>query len=294
MSGLKRLAFHIREALEGIRHAGWMNLATVTTVALSLFILGIFLLTIRNLNMMLDRLRSQYQLVLFLKKDLEPGLVAVLVEKLQDDPDVLEARLVDKEAALRELEKELAASHTALPKLEGNPLPDAVEVTLREGTDFDAFMRRCASMAGVETLSSGQQWVGRLLEIVDLVRVSGLVMILILGTSTLLIIANTIKLTVYARRNEINIMQLVGATNWFIRIPFLIEGLLQGLAGAILAVVMLMLFYGFLVERIHEMAPYIPIVDATYELTKLSFQLILMGLVLGLLGSLLSLRRILV
>jgi len=294
MANFRRLGFHVREALFGIRSTGVMNLATVTTVALALFILGMVLLFLRNLNMFLDDLRTQYQVTLFLQRDVAVQTRDLLVSRLEADPDILRVTVITRDSALESIRSELSSAGSILPSLKENPLPDCVEFQVREGADYASLLDRCAKLAGVAEISRGQEWVGKVMQIVRLVRFVGLTLVLILGTASLLIVANTIKLTVYARRQEIEIMKLVGATNWFIRIPFLFEGFLQGLMGSALAVAILMVGYHVLVVEVARIAPFIQVISDTGELTKLSLQITLLGVVLGLLGSLLSLRRILV
>lgn len=292
MARVRRMGFHVREAVSGIKATGVMNLATITTVALSLFILGMFLLFLRNLNEFLDDLRTQYQVTLFLRADVTEPQREAVVGRLEGDPDVVRVTLIPRELALQTIREELEASGTQLPALDQNPLPDCIEFQVKEGANFTALLERFLALPGVSEVSRGQEWVGRIMQVVTLVRVVGLTLVLILGTASLLIVANTIKLTVYARRQEIEIMKLVGATNWFIRIPFLIEGFLQGLMGAALAVGILMLGYHVLVGEVIRIAPFVRVITDTGELTKLSLQIGALGVVLGLLGSLLSLRKV--
>lgn len=287
-----KLSFQFREAISGVRRTGAMNVATVTTVALSLFILGSFLLFLRNLNLQLDSLKTQYQIVLYLAPDMKRGDVELLLERLQNDEAVKKVRFVSKEEALETMAKELGREGSFLPDLTTNPIPDSIEVHIVASADFDAFRKRVTALPGVTDGKAGQEWVGRLLSMVDLTRMVGLIMVLVLGTASLLIIANTIKLTVYARREEIAIMKIVGATNWFIRTPFLIEGCLQGFVGAAVSLLVLLSSYHVLAERIVEIAPFLTLVSDVGVLTKLSSQILLMGMLLGLLGSLISLRRI--
>ena len=271
-----------------------MNLATVTTVALSLFILGMFLLFLRNLNIFLDDLRNQYQITLFLENSVTLEQRTSILEDLEKNIFVVDITFIPKEKALNSIRDELSNAGSTLPELKSNPLPDTIEMYVKEATPYEALLMECSKIKGIAEVSRGQEWVGKVMQIVRLVRLIGLTLVLILGTASLLIVANTIKLAVYARRQEIEIMKLVGATNWFVRIPFLIEGFLQGLIGAIIAVVILMVGYHWMAGEIHRIAPFLQIIRDTGELTKLSLQIILLGVVLGLLGSLLSLRRIMV
>ena len=294
MASFRRFGFHAREAIFGIASTSVMNLATVTTVALSLFILGMFLLFLRNLNIFLDDLRNQYQITLFLERGIEATQRTSILDTIRKNDYVVDVSLITKEQALNTIRDELNNAGSTLPELQKNPLPDTIEMYVKESAPYEALLQECSQLKGVADVSRGQEWVGKVMQIVRLVRVIGLTLVLILGTASLLIVANTIKLAVYARRQEIEIMKLVGATNWFVRIPFLIEGFLQGLVGAIIAVAILMAGYHWMAGEISRIAPFLQIIRDTGELTKLSLQIILLGVVLGLLGSLLSLRRIMV
>lgn len=290
----RTFAFQVSEAVEGIKRTGVMNLATITTVGLSLFILGGFLLGLRNLNVFLDGLQTSYELTIFLERGADRQQADLLGQNLELDPAVATVRFVPKDEALAAMAAELEGEGQAFPELEKNPLPDAYQVLIREGIDFEAFRARVMTYPAVAEVSAGQEWVGKALALVEIARAVGLSMVLILGGASLLIIWNTVQLTVHARREEIEIMALVGATNWFIRVPFLIEGFLQGTSGALLAMGGLFMGYSFLVGKIHAIAPFLPLVTATGELALMGSQILLMGMVLGLLGALLSLRKILV
>ncbi|MBI3894278.1 MAG: ABC transporter permease [Candidatus Wallbacteria bacterium] len=283
------MLFHAQEAFDGLRQAVVMNLATLSTVAITLFILGSFLLFMRNMNENLKMLRSQLQLTVYLKKDISDVQRTELVSRLQGDPSIVNFKFVGRDAALKTVKEWMGWSDF---EVRDNPLPDSFDVRLQEGVDFDAFVARAKTWPGVDDLSVGEKEVGALIKLLDLARSVGLVLVLVLGTASLMIIANTIKLTVYARRTEISIMKLVGATNWFIRTPFLIEGFLQGLVGAAVALSLLLTGYPVVVSRLKSIAPFLRFVTDSSDLFRLSWQLVLMGVLLGLLGSLISLRRI--
>lgn len=286
---LRNLGFHLREAFDGFRQAFAMNLATLSTVAITLFILGSFLLFMRNMNENLKALRSQLQLTVYVTKDLTDPQKQALTRRFESDPAVLSHKFVSRDQALDSVKEWMGWSDF---EVRDNPLPESYDLRLQEGIDFDAFVARAKSWPGVEDLSVGEREVGAILKLVDLARSVGLVLVLVLGSASLMIIANTIKLTVYARRTEIGIMKLVGATNWFIRTPFLIEGFLQGLFGAVIALGILLAGYPVLVSRLLAIAPFLKLVNETSDLLRLSWQLVTMGVLLGLLGSLISLRRI--
>ncbi|MBI4872939.1 MAG: ABC transporter permease [Candidatus Riflebacteria bacterium] len=286
---LRGLTFHFREAFDGFRQAFVMNLATLSTVVITLFILGSFLLFMRNMNENLKALRSQLQLTVYIKQDLTDVQKRELTRKFESDASIVNYEFISRAKALASVKEWMGWSDFELRE---NPLPESFDLRLQDGIDFDAFVARARQWPGVADLSVGEREVGALLKLVDLARSVGLILVLVLGTASLMIIANTIKLTVYARRTEISIMKLVGATNWFIRTPFLIEGFLQGFFGALIALTILLVGYPVLVARLQSIAPFLKLVASSAELFRLAWQLMTMGVLLGVLGSLISLRRI--
>lgn len=288
----KTFLFQLTEALDGIRKARASHVATVTTVALALMILGGFLLGLQNLNRFLDGLQASYEITVFLGSESTEADRLLLQENLSVDTAVAEIQFLPKAMALEELRRDLEQEGQIFPYLPENPLPDAYRITLHEGANFPEFRKRLAAIPAIEEVSVGEKWVSKALSLVRLVRMVGLALILVLGGASMLIVSNTIALTIHARRDEIEIMKLVGATDWFIRVPFLIEGFLHGLLGGLLGIMAVLFSYFFLVTRLHEIVPELPLIQDPFSLAKLSFQLILMGTVLGLLGALTSLRRI--
>ena len=292
MSVLDRLGFHLREALRGLRHSKVMALVTITSIALSLAVLGSFLLFLKNAGVFLGRLHDQYKLIVYLKEGAETDSVTQLKRRFESDPAVETVSYVSKEQALKLVLDDLDDKGWVLKTLEKNPLPDSFEIKVSERADVVDLVKRLESDRAVARVSSGQDWVAGILRFVSITRYCGLVLVVVLGLSSLLIVGNTIWLTVYARRDEIAIMRLVGATNWFIRTPFLIEGLVTGIAGALLSFAILVIGYRFLLGQVQLVAPGITGFVGWPELRRLGSQLVVMGGLLGFLGSLVSLRRL--
>lgn len=284
--------FQLSEALGGLRRARLMAAVTVTTVAVALSVLGGFLVLLRVTDHYLGRLRSSLKLVVYARPSADAATITGLRRTLDTDGAVAALTFIAKEDALKQVFEELGEKAWVLRSLDQNPLVDAFEVELAEGAEVPEFVRRCQGTPGVDRVSQGQEWVDRLLRMVSVVRVVGLGIVLALGLATLAIVASTIWLTVYARRDEISVQKLVGATNWFIRFPFLMEGLLTGLAGALLASVVVIVGYRFVLVRADVLVGGLAPPITWPELRHVTLQLHLMGAILGLLGSLLSLRRI--
>lgn len=292
MSVLEYVSFHVREALRGLKHSKLMAVVTITSIALSLAVLGSFLLFLKNASVFLGRLHDQYKLIVYLKDGVDSESLSSLKRRFEQDAAVETVSYVSKEQALKLVMDDLDDKGWVLKTLEKNPLPDSFEIKVSEHADVVDLVKRLETDRAVARVSSGQDWVAGILRFVSLTRYLGLVLVVVLGLSSLLIVGNTIWLTVYARRDEIAIMRLVGATNWFIRTPFLIEGLLTGIAGAMVAFVLLTIGYRFLLGQVTGLAPGLTGFVGWPELRRLGSQLVVMGGLLGFLGSLVSLRRL--
>tara|TARA_Y100000589_G_C27173065_1_gene637574 strand:+ start:570 stop:1451 length:882 start_codon:yes stop_codon:yes gene_type:complete len=288
------LLYHFQEALKGFRHGGVLSMATITTVAISLTILGGFLLFQANINHWVNHLENQLEISFYLKESAREAEIRRLMDQLENDPRVRDFKVISREQALLDLGRQLGEDSALLEDLESNPLPDSVQIQLKPIDDFRQFENEYVKFQAIEGSSSGQDWVQSLMQLIGLSRSSGLAMLLLLGLANLIIIGNAIRLTVFARRQEIEIMRLVGASNWFIRAPFLIEGVIQGLLGALVATAILAFAYGLMHDRILVIFPNLDLITYSAELIQLYLRLIFLGIALGFLGSLLSLRKFLV
>lgn len=288
------LLYHLREALKGFRHGGVLSIATITTVAISLTILGGFLLLQANINHWVKHLENQLEISLYLKDEATEADIRRMVDQLRNDDRVRDVKVISREQALLELSREMGENSSLLEDLDVNPLPDTVQIKLNPIDDFQSFRAEYSQMVAIGDTSSGQDWVQSLMQLINFSRSSGVAMLLLLGLANLVIIGNAIRLTVFARRQEIEIMRLVGASNWFIRSPFLIEGVMQGLLGSLLATLVLAFSYSLMHDRLILIFPTLELITYSAELIQLYLRLIFLGIALGFLGSLLSLRRFLV
>lgn len=288
------LLYHLQEALKGFRHGGVLSMATITTVAISLTILGGFLLFQANINNWVNHLENQLEISFYLKDSAREAQIRRLMDKLENDTRVRDFKVISREQALLDLGRELGEDSALLEGLDSNPLPDSVQIQLKPIDDFNTFRSEYSKFEAIEDSSSGQDWVQSLMQLIGLSRSSGLAMLLLLGLANLIIIGNAIRLTVFARRQEIEIMRLVGASNWFIRAPFLIEGVIQGLLGSLVATTILAIAYGLMHDRLILIFPNLELITYSAELIQLYLRLVFLGIALGFLGSLLSLRRFLV
>ncbi|WP_018702194.1 MULTISPECIES: permease-like cell division protein FtsX [Sporomusaceae] len=284
--------YFVREAFISMRRNGLMSVASVSTMALSLFILGMFLILVLNLTHLASALESQVQISVYLQDGLseyEHREIGTRITKMQGVNQVL---FVTKAEAMKRFQERLGEQKNLLNALgETNPLPNAFEVKVDKPEQVKAVAKAIGEIKGVENAKYGQEVIEQLFALTKLIRTFGLILIILLALAAIFIIANTIRLTVFARRKEIGIMKYVGATDSFIRWPFLIEGVMLGIGGALLSVLILSQTYGLLVERIYESLAFLPLLPQYPFILQISLLLLMVGMVVGALGSAVSLRR---
>ena len=276
-----------------MRRNGLMTLASISTVALSLFMLGVFLCGVVNLNNMAASLETQVQLSVYLKDDLTTNQIMETGKAVKSQPHIKELKFVTKDQALQDFKSRLGDDQKQMiDSLEGvNPLPNSYIVTFENPQDVKLAAKELATVPGVESVHYGQDVVDELFKITQIIRISGIVLIAFLAAATLFIISNTIRLTVFARRKEIAIMKYVGATNGFIRWPFVIEGMLLGCIGGLIAVACTGEFYYFITSEIEQSLAFFPLVPMFPIFYQLAVALLIIGIFVGAIGSAISLRQ---
>ena len=282
-------AYFLREVLTNIRRSPLMSIASVTTVLVLTLILGYFTTVMVNLEALANSLLDEVQVVAYLDDDANQVSVAQQLERI---PGVQKAHFVSKETALNKLVERMPG-RIKVDDLTRNPLPDSYEVSVSSADDLEMVAKRAERIAGVARVKYGEEIAQRMLRFNALVRGVGVVVLGLLFLSTVLIVSNTIRLTVFARRKEIEIMQMVGAAEWFIRWPFILEGVLQGLLGSVLAAVVVGGSYAMVIPKLTETISFLPMVEAQNMLPTLLPILILNGAFVGALGSLVSVNKFL-
>lgn len=286
--------YFIAEVFRSLRRNTWMTFASIGTVTVSLFVLGVFLILVLNMNRLAGMLESQVQISVYLEDhltDREKRQIEYDITLLQGIDTV---KYVDRDEAKTRLQERLGDQKYLLDALsDDNPLPDAFEVTVTTPAVVESAASAISAMSGVEEAKYGQDVIEHLFDITRLMRIFGLVLMLLLGAATLFIIANTIRLTVFARRKEIAIMKYVGATDWFIRWPFLLEGIVLGCFGGIIAAVALRSFYAAMAAQIYSTLAFFPLLPQYPFMNYVTLAILGSGIVIGAIGSLISLKRFL-
>ncbi|MDY3973390.1 permease-like cell division protein FtsX [uncultured Veillonella sp.] len=289
---LRTFRYFVKEALKSMSRNGLMTLASISTVALSLFILGVFTCGVVNLNNLASNLESQVEISVYLKDGLNQTQINTVHNKLKDMPNVKKLEFVSKDEAMKRFKERLGEQQGLVAALDGNnPLPSSFVITFENPEEVKEAAKLVTTYPEVESAHYGQDVIEQIFKITQVIRIGGIALIAFLAGATLFIISNTIRLTVFARRKEIGIMKYVGATNWFIRWPFLIEGMLLGFIGAAIAAACVWEFYHFItleVENSLAFLPLVPMVPFFYDLTAILFGV---GILVGAIGSTISLKQ---
>ena len=286
--------YFIKETYKSIRRNGFMSFASISTVAVSLLVLGMFLMIFLNTNNLAQYLESQVQGSVYMQDSATDKELAAVKEKLTKMPGVVKVTQVSKQQALERFKKRLGDQEQLLNSLgKDNPFPNSFEVQVDSPERIKVLTPQLGQLPKVETAKFGQEVVEHLFQLTKILRFGGILLVVFLAMATLFIISNTIRLTVFARRKEVIIMKYVGATDWFIRWPFLLEGMTLGFFGAVVAFILINSIYSGLLERIHATLAFLPLLPTSPLLLYVDLFLLVAGTGIGALGSYISLRKFL-
>lgn len=267
------------------------SIAATMTVLIGMFLLGLFVALGTWVVSWSDHVKNQLEVKVFFVDEVTPKQVNAVRIHLETDEQVKSFQFVSKTEALKRMQKSYPQLTANLPS---NPLPASYEITPRKAEEVKAIATglRTQKFPGVERVKDGQQTSKRILQVARVIEIVFLVAVIVLLIASVLLIANTIRLSIFSRRREIEVMKLVGATNWFVRGPFMLEGLLCGLGGSLAAVFLLFLGKTIALPAI------LGHIDTADDVQALSFAataviLVIVGLAVGAIGSGMTLRRFL-
>lgn len=291
---INTVEYFIREVIHSLRRNNWMSVASIGTVAVSLFIFGMFLMLVMNMNKMVDAMESQVQIKVYLEDDFSRDDARELEVDLKKMQGVEKVTFVPKEEAMEKFKERLGDQKTLLDALdETNPLPDSFEVMVVQPEMVKTAAENIEKFEGVDSAKYGQDVMEHLFDITRLIRIFGFALMMVLALATLFIISNTIRLTVFARRKEIAIMKYVGATDWFIRWPFVLEGIVMGFLGSLIASVVLRLTYSGITAKIYDTLAFFPLIPEEPFLNYVTMIVVIGGMIMGAIGSTVSIKRFL-
>jgi cell division transport system permease protein len=294
---ISTLGRHVREGVKNLGRNGWMTVASTSSVAITLFILGVFLLLALNVNYIAEKVEEQVEIRVSMELTSGEAERKTVEEQLQSIPEIEEITFIPKEIGIEDWIKKMGEQGKYFEDLKGenNPLPDIFIVKTSNPQETEIVAKQIENFDYVSNVKYGEGYIEKLFAVTNTVRNIGILFIIGLAFTAMLLISNTIKITIVARRREIEIMKLVGATNAFIRWPFFIEGLLLGVFGALIPIAALFFGYqellkgvgGYLKINFFELLPMFPL------MTDISFLLIGIGAFIGVWGSLMSVRKFL-
>jgi cell division transport system permease protein len=291
-----RAGFFLYRAVTNIRQNVFVNVVTIGTITLALLIVSLFLLVFVNLESAAENWSERVQVTVYFDKDLTAQDQNVFREKITALSGVSRVSYVARDEALKRFKSRLRGQETLLEGVRPEVLPTSFEIALkrshRDTASVENFVTALKRIPGITEVQYGEEWVRRFNSFLNFMRLLGGLLGGFLVIAVIFIVSNTIKLTIYSRRDELEVMALVGATRFFIKAPFLLEGLMQGIAGSVISVVLLFgLYEGFL----HNAGSFLTFNPAASGLSFLPPEyiggLLLAGALLGFIGSLTSLKR---
>lgn len=289
---MRLLGYCLRETWLGIRRNPFLSLATVLTAAIAMLVLSVFLLGAANLANMIEFVERQVQVSIYLKDDVQLGDRNAILSRLRDLEGVDEAVFVSKEEALERLRVAFGDNASLLEGIEEfNPLRDSIEVRVLEAAAVDAVVAAVKDNPSTDDISYGRELVARLIVVTRSLRLAVLGLAGLLGLATLVLIQNSVRLSVFARREEVLIMRLVGATDGVIRLPFVFEGIVLSCVGAALAAAAAGAGYVYVWRFVGYNLAFLPILPAASVMQWLVPAVVVAAALIGAIGSLLALRR---
>ena len=291
-----QLGFVARRVLSSLRQLLWTHILTSGTMAMSLFVFGAFMILQENLQHFLTGLGDEIQISAYLDKGLSSSDAQTLLARIRTFPEVERARHISQEQAWRDFKAALGAQSSLLDGLPGDVLPPSFEIMLkpafRDGPVIEDLARRLRNQSGIAAVEYPQQWVDKLSLIVLAVQWTKWLLGGVLFMAAFFIVGSTVKLAIVARKDEIEIMQLVGASEELIQAPFVLEGMIQGIGAGAAAIACLWLLFQFLRRQIAQSAGVLgPLAHLQYLGLESIALLLVIGWLLGAAGSLFALRR---
>ena len=293
---INTINYFIVDALKSIKRNITVSFAAMLTVLVTFFVLGTFTLVGLNFNKTIEDVADKIEIKVYLQDDIKLVNQREVEIKLAEQEGVKAVTYESKDEAFTKLKKDLEGNSGMLEgySLENNPLASSYIVTLEDASYAGDVSKAVEDMTGVESITNQQELIEKISNVVDFVQILGIVLFFVFIGVSIFLIMNTIKLAVYSRRREVGIMKFVGATDWFIRWPFVIERIKIGAVGSLLATAILYFIYrgvfGFIASNL-LIANLVPV---SFVLTTLLGGFLLGGIVVGAIGSIAALRKFLV
>lgn len=288
---LRTTKYIFKEGLINAYRNKLMSLASISVVTASMIVLGLFLIISINLKYNIQKLEQQPQMQVYCDPELDDEQIKVIEQAIKNDARVKKYTYVSKKEALEKMKEMLGEDQDVLEGLGDDFMPVSFIIELNNLKDAKGVVEAFKLIEGVSNVRYSQERIDILIKIATWVQVGNIVLTIILLAVAMFIISNTIKLTVFARRKEINIMKYIGATDWFIRWPFIVEGVVIGLVGAAIGFLAISIIYALLSSKVSEGINIISLVSLRELQIVVTYTFALVGIVIGSLGSAVSIRK---
>ena len=289
----RSIKYFIGQGFGGVFSNGLMSFASISIVTASIAVFGIFILFGINLNYIGEQITSQCELQVYVTRSADSDAVRKIRTQLEDIPGVKEVTLFTSRERYLEVKKDFEDKADVIASLEkDNPFRESYRILLTDITAANEIAEAAKTIQNVEEVKNRQDIIQKIIDVTGFFRMSSLWLVIILGFVSIFIISNTIKLGMFARRKEINIMKYVGATDWFIRWPFIVEGVIIGIIGAALATGLMLWGYSAIVGSMNEfLQPMLKVMQLADVYRTVIITFISLGGGIGIVGSAMSIRK---
>lgn len=292
---INSFGYSLKQALKQIWRNKVMSVASMFSITAMLLILALFFVLTVNVNMATEGLKDQFDTVeVFLRDDISANNLVQIQKSVRGMEQVDDVEYISKKQALEDFKARFGENGYLLDGLAENPLPNSLRVTLNDLSKGEMVAEVCRNMDGVEDIRYYATEVSKILDITAVLQKGALVIVAFLIIVSIVVVSNTIKITVEARKKEIAIMKYIGATNWFIRGPMLLEGVLIGLISALIAFAVTSAAYARLIAAYGQKILLLvstSLVDAKYMTLTLIWIFVALGISIGAVGSIISMRK---
>jgi cell division transport system permease protein len=289
----RRFGYFFRETAAALRRNALVTFAAISTVFISLFLLGGALLVERQVRLMTGEWASKVEVSVFLLDDASQEEVETLGRNISEIPEVEEVYFEDREAAYENYRELFKDQPALLENVGPEAMPQSYRIKLVNPEDFPVIRAQLAGDPAIDEIKDEQALLKKLLAVTSVLRTGVIAVAAIMLVSAAGLIGNTVRMAVFARRKEIAIMKLVGATNWFIRVPFLIEGVVEGLLGGVMAILAIFAMKFLFIDPLRGQVAFVPSWIGTGEILFTVPILLGAGVLIAAVASLIAMRRFL-
>jgi cell division transport system permease protein len=294
---IRTFLYSLKQAVTQVIRNKSMALTSLFSITAMLLILGLFFILAVNVNLMTENAKEQFDMVeVYLLDDATDEQISSITDNVKQLEYVDSIDFLDKDDAMEEMKSRWGENGYLLEGLPDNPLPRSLRITLNNIEDSQKLVDFVKDFDGIEKVKYNQSEVNKILKITNSIQIGALVVIIFLIIVSVVVVSNTVKLTVLARGREIGIMKYVGATNWFIRGPFLIEGIIIGIIAALVSAAVVCLLYSVITMHVTEQMIVLfstALVPVSFMTKNLIVIFLSLGVSIGAVGSMISMRRFL-